>query len=66
VIKERSGMMQKLFAERVAHIASNDNSVAGLAVAGSWITNEVDEFSDLDLVLVTNEKVGGEKALMID
>lgn len=53
------------FAHHVTTLIQNDDSILGLAVAGSWLTNELDEFSDLDLVLVTREKVGGDKAKMI-
>jgi hypothetical protein len=57
--------MQKDFAARVvAHIEKDDN-IIGLAAAGSWITNELDEYSDLDLVLITREKIGGDKEKMI-
>lgn len=48
-----------------AEIVSNDPNVVGLAVAGSWITNELDEYSDLDLILVTKEKVSNDKEKMI-
>jgi hypothetical protein len=53
------------FAHHVTTLIQNDDSILGLAVAGSWLTNELDEFSDLDLVLVTREKVGGDKDEMI-
>lgn len=42
-----------------------DDSVTGLAVGGSWITERIDEFSDLDLIVVTKEKVGGNKTAML-
>lgn len=58
-------MIQQQFAERVAAIVTHDTSVTGLAVAGSWLTNEIDAFSDLDLVLVTNEKITSEKSNML-
>jgi predicted nucleotidyltransferase len=58
-------MIQKLFAEKVTETFKNDESVIGLAVAGSWLTNEIDEFSDLDLVLVTKEKVSDDLAKML-
>ena len=58
-------MIQKDFAERVVKIIRNDTNVLGLAVAGSWITNEIDEFSDLDLVLVTSEAVSPDKEKML-
>jgi uncharacterized protein (UPF0147 family) len=35
-------------------------------VAGSWITNEIDEFSDLDLILVTKEKISNNKSRMLE
>ncbi len=57
-------MQQQSFAEHVKAIISKDESVLSLAVAGSWLTNEVDEWSDLDLILVTKEKVGGDTEKM--
>lgn len=38
----------------------------GLAVAGSWITGEIDQFSDLDLVLVTSHPVTPDREKMLD
>lgn len=58
-------MMQKAFAEKVVEIVKEDPAIIGLAVAGSWIDAELDEFSDLDLVLVTKEKTGGDKEKMM-
>jgi predicted nucleotidyltransferase len=58
-------MIQKQFVEKVANILSKDDSVIGLAVGGSWITNEMDEFSDLDLIVVTTEKITGDKEKML-
>ena len=58
-------MIQKQFATRVANILSKDDSVVGLAVGGSWLTNEIDEFSDLDLVVVTKETISGDKEKML-
>ena len=40
-------------------------AVLGLAVGGSWLTNQLDEFSDLDLILVTKNKISGDKNSMI-
>lgn len=62
----RKDMIQKEFADRIVEIIKTDTSVIGLAVAGSWITDEIDEFSDLDLVLVTAEKVSDSKAKMLE
>lgn len=56
--------MQQQFAEKVKNIVSKDETVLGLAVAGSWLSNEVDEWSDLDLILVTKEKVSGKEAML--
>jgi len=58
--------MQKAFAYRAAEIWSADPSVIGLAVGGSWLTGEIDEYSDLDLVLVTKEKISDDKAKMLE
>jgi hypothetical protein len=57
--------MQKAFAEKVVSIIKSDPAVLGLAVGGSWLTNQLDEFSDLDLVLVTKNKISGYRNLMI-
>jgi predicted nucleotidyltransferase len=58
--------IQKLFANNVVEAVRDDENVIGLAVAGSWLTNEIDEFSDLDLILVTKEKISGEKSKMLN
>ena len=58
-------MIQKQFAEKITKILKDDPSVLGLAAAGSWITNELDDYSDLDLILVTKEKVSGDKNRML-
>lgn len=58
-------MIQVAFAEKAARILKDDKSVIGLAAGGSWLTNEIDEFSDLDLVLVTHEPIAGNKAIML-
>jgi hypothetical protein len=58
-------MDQEQFAQRVLSVVKADGSVTGLAVGGSWLTNELDEFSDLDLILVTREKCSGDKEKML-
>ena len=58
-------MMQKEFAGKVIDIVKNDSNIIGLAVAGSWITNELDEYSDLDLILITKKKISGDKEKMM-
>jgi predicted nucleotidyltransferase len=59
-------MKQVEFADRARKILETDKNVIGLAVAGSWLTNELDEFSDLDLILVTKDKLSDSKAEMLD
>ena len=59
-------MIQKEFAEKVIAIVENDPVIIGLAAGGSWISEELDEFSDLDLVLVTKEKIGSDSKKMMD
>ncbi|MDN3657899.1 aminoglycoside 6-adenylyltransferase [Ferruginibacter paludis] len=58
-------MLQVDFANRVKKILKTDNSVIGLAVAGSWLTDELDEFSDLDLIVVAKEKISADKNKML-
>jgi hypothetical protein len=59
-------MKQQVFADKAKTILEPDDNVIGLAVAGSWLTNEIDEFSDLDLILVTKQKISSDKNLMLD
>lgn len=59
-------MIQQEFANKARTILEPDDNVIGLAVAGSWLTNEIDEFSDLDLILVTQQKISSNKNLMLD
>ncbi|WP_421945084.1 hypothetical protein [Pedobacter sp.] len=58
-------MIQHEFAQQVTDILKSDENVIGLAAAGSWLTNELDEYSDLDLVLVTKGIIGGDKEKML-
>ncbi|WP_225586939.1 nucleotidyltransferase domain-containing protein [Algoriphagus sp. Y33] len=50
-------MIQKQFIKQAVERIKDDKNVIGLAVAGSFITKEIDEFSDVDLILVTVDKV---------
>jgi predicted nucleotidyltransferase len=59
-------MFQKKFALQAVEILKADTNVLGIAVSGSWLTADFDEFSDLDLVLVTRDQIAGNKALMLD
>lgn len=58
--------IQRRFADNVVAKIKEDKHIVGLAVAGSWLTDEIDEFSDLDLILVTEEKISGDKSKMLD
>lgn len=57
-------MKQIEFANRIKSIFENDGTIVGIAAGGSWIANEIDEFSDLDLVVVTQKKISDDKAKM--
>lgn len=59
-------MIQKEFADKAVAVVKNDAAVIGLAAGGSWITNEMDEYSDLDLILVTKNKISGDKETMLN
>ena len=58
--------VQVEFADRAKVILESDDNVVGLAVGGAWLTDEIDEFSDLDLILVTREKISGDKEIMME
>lgn len=45
------------FANNAKHILEKDEQIIGLAVGGSWLSGQMDEFSDLDLIIVTREKI---------
>jgi len=57
--------MQKEFIDSTIEKIKDDKNVVGLAVAGSWITNEIDEYSDVDLILFTKEKISDSKEKML-
>ena len=57
-------MIQQHFINRALGIVNQDDSILGLTVGGSWLTKEIDEYSDLDLVLVTKEKVSDDPGMM--
>ena len=59
-------MVQQQFAENVVEKIKTDPFIIGIAVAGSWLTNELDEYSDLDLILVTKEKISSDKVKMLE
>jgi len=59
-------MFQKKFALQAVEILKSDPDVLGVAVSGSWLTADLDEFSDLDFTLVTRNPVAGNKSLMLE
>ena len=59
-------MIQAEFADRAKKILEAKDEVIGLAVGGSWLTNQLDEFSDLDLILVTKNKISTDRRAMLD
>ncbi|HEX6194153.1 MAG TPA: nucleotidyltransferase domain-containing protein [Chitinophagaceae bacterium] len=59
-------MPQQQFAQNVVKKIKTDPQVIALAVGGSWLTNELDKYSDLDLVLVTEEKISNDKEKMLN
>lgn len=50
-------MVQHEFVEHVKNMLIDDPTVIGLGLGGSWITQEIDEYSDLDFIIVTSEKI---------
>ena len=58
--------IQKQFADNVVEAVRGDENVVGVAVAGSWLTNEIDAFSDLDLIVITKEKISGDRSKMLN
>jgi predicted nucleotidyltransferase len=58
-------MFQQQFAENARDVVRRNDNVIGLAVTGSWLSDEIDEFSDLDLILITKEKVAGDTEKML-
>lgn len=59
-------MIQQEFALRAKQILEKEPGTIGLAVGGSWLSDEIDEFSDLDLILVTRDKVSHDMEKMLD
>lgn len=44
------------FVNQAVDFFKNDSRILGIAAGGSWITNSMDEFSDIDLVIVVDSK----------
>jgi len=59
-------MIHQKFVDNVMQKIKEDESVIGLALGGSWITNELDEFSDIDMILVTKDKIAHDIQKMME
>lgn len=59
-------MIQTKFVDNVVALIPDMHEVIGLAIGGSWISDEIDEYSDLDFVLVTENKISGDKNKMLE
>ena len=57
-------MIQVEFARHAKNIFEKQEAITGLAIGGSWINNELDEYSDLDLLVITREKITDDKNKM--
>ena len=55
----------QLFLNHASEVLYSDDRILAVCAAGSWITHEIDMYSDLDLVLVTNENISASKDEMI-
>jgi len=45
----------KDFVENASAILKHDSRIAGLALGGSWVSGQMDEYSDLDFVIVVSD-----------
>ena len=52
------------FVDNVIKVTKSDSNTVGLALGGSWITKEIDEFSDLDFIIFTNNTIAPNKSEM--
>ncbi len=55
----------KNFLDNTPGILQRDERILGLCVGGSWISNETDKYSDLDLVIVTQTHISHSKSEML-
>src|SRR3982751_118526 len=56
-------MIQQEFASHIVSIVKDDPHILGIAAAGSWIGNNLDEFSDVDFVVVNDVKMSGKEKM---
>ncbi|TGN02994.1 aminoglycoside 6-adenylyltransferase [Leptospira dzoumogneensis] len=55
-----------LFIDKVHKFASSIEAIEGIAIAGSFISKELDEYSDIDFVIVLKDGIQYQKNKMLD
>lgn len=50
-----------IFLDHASNLLQKDERIIALCVGGSWITNEIDKYSDLDLVVITRINISNSK-----
>lgn len=59
-------MKQLEFVQHAKQIFERNDHVVGLLVGGSWLNNQLDEFSDVDLIVVTDQRITDDKDKMVE
>jgi predicted nucleotidyltransferase len=55
-ISQITSESHRLFLQRLIEVTKTDARIVGVAIGGSYLTNSIDEYSDLDLVLAIEPK----------
>ena len=55
-----------MFARKAVSQLSKNSLIDAVAVAGSWTTNEIDEYSDIDFIILTRHDITDNISNMID
>lgn len=58
--------VHRQFIEKATLVARVDVDIIGLAAGGSWITGEIDAYSDIDLILFTRDKISADVPKMME
>ncbi|HNI90536.1 MAG TPA: aminoglycoside 6-adenylyltransferase, partial [Leptospiraceae bacterium] len=56
----------EIFLDQTSEILSKDPRIIALCVGGSWLTKEIDSYSDLDLVIISKEDLSSSKENMVN
>lgn len=59
-------MIQKEFVQQAKLILEKEEEVIGLAVGGSWLSDQLDPYSDLDLIIISKERFSHDKNIMVE